>query len=224
MRGCDAAHRARNLDTHLTHGCIQHFQAVSEGAIRLRLLPTTHKALTLRHFMRARIARSMKADNEVGCLMSTGSLASPSFTVKTLHIARSDGDHNEIDIAARGVKSPHLAKSPHNVLKRKEERRPKAATPRGPLSCLRPVVSSATSQTLPLLRQSSPERYPAKAVVVRVDCTAAASWLQYEFKFAAQWLQRGRRLARPKTRAVDALCAAVLQGRPRWAQGARRSE
>ena len=25
-RGCDAAHRARNLSTHLTHVCIKHFQ------------------------------------------------------------------------------------------------------------------------------------------------------------------------------------------------------
>ena len=25
LRGRDATHRTRNLDTHLTHGCIQHF-------------------------------------------------------------------------------------------------------------------------------------------------------------------------------------------------------
>lgn len=25
-KGRDAAHRTRNLDTHLTHGCIQHFR------------------------------------------------------------------------------------------------------------------------------------------------------------------------------------------------------
>ena len=27
--GCDASHRASNLDTHLTHGCIQLFRHVS---------------------------------------------------------------------------------------------------------------------------------------------------------------------------------------------------
>ena len=28
-RGCDATHRTRNLDTHLTHGCIQLFRHFS---------------------------------------------------------------------------------------------------------------------------------------------------------------------------------------------------
>lgn len=34
--GCDATHRASNLDTHLTHGCIQlfrHFLRVRKGCV-----------------------------------------------------------------------------------------------------------------------------------------------------------------------------------------------
>jgi hypothetical protein len=29
LQGCDASHRASNLDTHLTHGCIQLFRQFS---------------------------------------------------------------------------------------------------------------------------------------------------------------------------------------------------
>lgn len=38
LQGCDAPHRASNLDTHLTHGCIQlfcHFPSVREGCAGL---------------------------------------------------------------------------------------------------------------------------------------------------------------------------------------------
>jgi hypothetical protein len=31
LQGRDATHRTRNLDTHLTHGCIQHFRHFLSG-------------------------------------------------------------------------------------------------------------------------------------------------------------------------------------------------
>lgn len=37
--GCDATHRASNLDTHLTHGCIQHFCGFDGMLIASRQMP-----------------------------------------------------------------------------------------------------------------------------------------------------------------------------------------